>query len=142
MLRLDDACRLANEALRKVAHGADPQAEKAAARDATTFPQALDQFIRLHCKRHNKPSTAKNTEDTLRSGFEKKWANRDIRDISKADVIKVIDGFTERELHGAANHALTAVKTYFNWCVARGLVEANPALTIPRPVIPPPTNGI
>ena len=133
VLRLEDARRLANEALRSVAHGSDPQADKTAARDATTFQQALDQFIRLRCKRHNKPSTAKNTEDTLRSGFGKKWANRDMRDISKADVIKVIDGYSERELHGAANHALTAVKTFFNWCVARGIITANPAVTIPRP---------
>ena len=62
-----------------------------------------------------------------------RWASRDIAEISKADVIDVIDEAVQSGKGGAANHALAAIRLFFNWCVDRGLLETNPCLRLRMP---------
>jgi integrase len=56
-----------------------------------------------------------------------------VRELSKADVLKVLDGAVNAGTPSAANHALAAVRKLFSWAVERGLVTANPCSGISRP---------
>ena len=86
-----------------------------------------------HCARHNKPQTARETERLLRQHFVSRWAARDVREISRQQVVAVLDKLVERGVGSTGNHALSAIRKFFNWCVERGVVEVNPCAGIKAP---------
>jgi integrase len=133
ILSLADARRMASEALFKITHGENPQAEKEAARTFPRFDDTLDEFVRLHCNRQNREATARETERLLRARFLLPWATRDIRTITKHDVLVVLDAIVEDGKPSAANHAFAAVRKMFSWCLQRGIVDASPCAGIGAP---------
>jgi integrase len=135
ILDLADARKLAAEALYKIAQGENPQAEKEAARTFPRFDATLEEFIRLHCNRQNRDRTARETERLLRVRFLPLWATRDVRTITKPDVLTVLDTIVEDGKPSAANHAFAAVRKFFSWCLQRGIVETSPCsgITAPAP---------
>jgi len=52
-------------------------------------------------------------------GFVQKWGARDVREIGKTDVLAALDAIVEQGTPSAANHALAAVRKFFNWCRRR-----------------------
>lgn len=133
ILSLVDARRKALAALNQVAHGSDPQGERRADHSPYQFAAVVEDFVRAHCARHNRESHARETERILRSRFVTEWQSRDIRDIARADVLRVLDAAVDAGTPSAANHALAAIRKLFNWCIERGIVETSPCLHISRP---------
>ena len=130
---LADARGHAMTVLGQVANNIDPDAvalEPFAPRSVETVVQ---EFIEKHCHRHNRASTAYATERLLRKHFCKPWAGRDLDSISRRDVMEVLDAAMSAQTPGIANHALFAVRKFFNWCVERGIIETNPCLGVARP---------
>lgn len=113
----------------------DPEAEEAEAKrlEAYTFDKAVDAFVRLHCQRYNREVTARDTERILKTRFVSRWAKRDIREITRTDILKVLDDTVEAGLPSAANHALSAIRKFFNWCVERGMLEVSPCQGVKKP---------
>jgi integrase len=132
-LSLAVARQKATDALRAVSDGIDPQAVKESDRNPYRFAEAVAAFIEQYCRRHNRASTLKETERELRNRFVSRWANRDVREISKQDVLDVLDSVVRQGLPSAANHALAIIRKFFNWAVERGLVEQSPCLTVKKP---------
>ena len=135
---LSDARAKASEAIKLIDNGTDPAAsetetQEAATADSYTFTKAVEAFVRLHCQRYNRPVTARDTERILRKRFVAPWANRDIRQIGRTDIFKILDETVEQGLPSAANHALSAIRKFFNWCVQRGMLETSPCLGIAKP---------
>lgn len=132
---LAEARGKALDALKLIDAGTDPQADADTAGTAGryTFEQAKRSFVKLHCERHNRPVTARDTERILNNQFISRWAKRDIREISKTDILKVLDDIVEDGLPSAANHALSAIRKFFNWCVERGMLESSPCLGVKKP---------
>lgn len=139
VLSLSEARGKALAALKELAEGKDPagdraaETEKAKAAEAYTFAKAVDAFVRLHCQRHNRAVTARDTERILKNRFVKRWAKRDIREITRTDILKVLDECVEQGMPSAANHALSAIRKFFNWCVERGMIESSPCLGVKKP---------
>ncbi|MGD9785704.1 MAG: tyrosine-type recombinase/integrase [Hyphomicrobiaceae bacterium] len=132
-LSLSDARRKALDALKTVSDGGDPSAIKETGRNSRRFDDAISAFVAQHCQRHNRAVTAKETERVLRQQFVRRWASRDIRDITKQDIVDVIEGVMANGAPSAANHALAAIRKFFNWSVERGLVEESPCAGIRKP---------
>jgi integrase len=132
-LSLREARKLADDALNRVSHGGDPQREKLDDRRGVRFAEAVDSFVRLHCKRYNRENTAHETARVLKSRFVSKWGSQDLREITKADVNGLLDKIMKEGHPSAANHALAAIRKLYAWCAGRGLVEANPCVGIRAP---------
>lgn len=132
---LAEARAKALDALKLIDAGTDPQGEAEATGhpERYTFEQAVRSFVKLHCERHNRPVTARDTERILNNQFVSRWAKRDIRELTKTDILKVLDDIVEEGLPSAANHALAAIRKFFNWCVERGMLDASPCLGIKKP---------
>ncbi|MFA5952231.1 MAG: tyrosine-type recombinase/integrase [Hyphomicrobium sp.] len=132
---LAEARAKALDALKLIDAGTDPQADAESTEhpERYTFEQAVRSFVKLHCERHNRPVTARDTERILNNQFVSRWAKRDIRELTKTDILKVLDDIVEEGLPSAANHALAAIRKFFNWCVERGMLEASPCLGIKKP---------
>jgi integrase len=130
---LGAARQKATDALRTLSDGADPQAIKESYRNPHRFEDTVGAFVERHCRRHNRASTTKQTEQVLRHRFVSRWRNRDVREITREDVLAVMDDIVGQGAPSAANRALAAVRKFFNWSVERGLIAQSPCLTVKKP---------
>ncbi len=133
LLSLADARELATAVLRNAKLGIDPEAGQQAPPTAHQFDAAVADFVETHCRRHNRPSTAGETERNLRVHFVSRWGRRDIREITRADVHAVLDSIVMAGTPSAANHALASVRKLFNWAIERSLLETSPCSHVQRP---------
>src|SRR5712691_4826487 len=90
-LTLSDARKLAHEALRAVALGSDPGAEKLRARRIPAV-EKFDAFVTHFMESYARPKnrTAAETERLLRREFITEWGSRPIVGIAKHDVLAVL----------------------------------------------------
>jgi integrase len=160
-LKPADARREAQGALERVRLNIDPADEKRArrrGRDASgpSFEVAavFAQFMAKHVRKRNgtpiRASTRRETGRLLglapdggdlstwsarspRTGVVAEWHGRDVRTLTKRDVLDLLDDIVERDAPITANRTLTALKTFFGWCVARDIVAASPCQHVSDP---------
>lgn len=135
IMSLAEARDAAMQALKQIDAGVDPQVkvEQDGQPERYTFDAAVRSFVRMHCQRHNRPTTTRDTERILNARFVSRWAKRDIREINRTDILKVLDDCVDAGLPSAANHALAAIRKFFNWCVERGLLDTSPCQGVKKP---------
>jgi integrase len=132
---LKTARTLAARALRAVAEGRDPGREKIAARNAPpdTFEAVTKQFVELHCRRANRPRTIEGTQQLLDLHVLPRWRRRLIKDITRRDVLDLLDGLVASGRPVAANRALTAIRKLFNWAIERDIIAVSPCAGVKPP---------
>nr|WP_037460720.1 site-specific integrase [Sinorhizobium fredii] len=121
----------AREALRIVADGRDPaveRAEREAQRPAEMdlVPAVLDDFVKRHVKKKNRESTQKNTIAFIDKEIRPVWKSRDIKTITKRDVVDLLDKIADRGAPESAARVRAILSKFFNWCVDRDIVGASP----------------
>jgi integrase len=122
--------------LAEVKAGRNPAEAKRAERRsepnrARLFGELAAEFI----ERHAKPNTRdwRKTEYLLRRDALPFWATRPVREITRQDVIELIDRVADRGARIHANRVLAAVRVLFNWALSRGVIEASPAAGVKAP---------
>ncbi len=127
MLSLTEARRAAQLALAQVATGVDPAVRRQSpATTANLF--AFETFAATFIERYAKPKNRdwRETERLISREFVPHLAAQDVREITRAEILAVIDAIVLRGSTGSAIHALAAVRRLFNWAVERGVVEHSP----------------
>jgi integrase len=160
-LNLEGAREKGGKALRAAAEGRDPATEKQAAKgDAKRaeteaarsrrdlFENVAREFIERHAMKSNKPTTWRETARILGlrpspddpavlldvgGDVMPAWRGRPIQDISKRDVIALLDSVNDRGSPIMANRVLSAVRKLFNWCVARDVIQVSPCTLVTPP---------
>src|SRR5215510_6593771 len=134
-LGLKDARELGAKALRTVAEGRDPGREKIAARaaKADSVDRIVEDFLERHVRRSNRPRTAQETERLLRQHVLPRWRGRVVHDITRRDVLDILDRVVDGGAPIAANRVFAAVRKFFNWCVARDILPASPCAGVKPP---------
>jgi integrase len=61
--------------------------------------------------------------------------SRSVHSISKRDVIDLVNAVVDRGSPVAANKSLKVVKSFFNWCVGRAIVERSPCEGVRVPTV-------
>jgi integrase len=146
---LAEARRRAREELGKIAGGEDPASTKRAAREAARAAAAAEsdrvsavatEFVkRAVTKRtgHRRisDSWAAERERLLRVEVLPKIGSKRIGDVTKADILGLLEGMVDRGSAVNANRLLAVLRRMFNWCISRGLVDKSPCdkLTPPAP---------
>jgi len=138
---LGKAREAAKAALRAVAEGRDPAAErqeqqrKEAAGDApgATVDRTFNRFLDRYAKVHTKPASWRETKRIFDKEVLPGWTGRPIEAITKRDVIELLDRIVDRGAPVLANRVLAAVRKFFNWCVDRDLIETSPCANIKPP---------
>jgi len=132
---LKTARDLASKALRAVAEGRDPGREKMQERAAKpdTVGTVAQQFIERHCKRSNRPRTARETQRLLDLHVLPHCRTRLMRDITRRDVLDLLDRVVDEGKPIAANRTFSAVRKMFNWAVARDIINTSPCAGV-RPL--------
>jgi integrase len=120
--------KLAREAIDKVALGGDPASKDGAG--SKLFGDVFDQYMLRHvtpnCKSHREIRRVI-TKDALPL-----WRGKDIRTITKSDVLDALDRVSDRG-GISANRLLAHLKGMFNWAVDRSIIDASPVTGIKKP---------
>jgi integrase len=96
----------------------------------TPFADALDQFLELH-GRKLRANSKRQLERTLRRHFLPAYGNRPVGKITRQSVASILDGLMKTP--SEAGHAFKDIRTFFRWCVGRGLLLHSPCEAMPSP---------
>jgi integrase len=153
-LSLADARQEATRAQLQIRAGTDPAEQKAQAREAAsrapdTIANVVETFIRLDLERRNRaPRYITETRRIFRNHVLPRWAERDIKSITRRDVIDLLDQVMDRgtvakgvdgkrrKLSGGpiiANRTLASIRAMLNWGLRRGMIDATPAALVEAP---------
>ena len=126
---LEGAREKARERLKLIARGLTPETAEEAARQAelrkieNTFVVVCEEFFKRHL---SKTRQARRAELDIRREFVSRWADRPITEITRRDVLAVIDASVDRGNPYQAHNLLGCIRRIFNWAIARdvyGLVS-------------------
>ena len=134
---LAEARRVAAEAAEAVLHGRDPGAEKIAEKAAAeerANRDAIEKLMEVYARRHL--STLK-SGDTIKRELDRHavaaWRGREVRDISRRDVIELLDGLVDSGRAVSANRLRAYLGKFFNWCLERDVIDGTPMAGVKRP---------
>jgi integrase len=136
-LKLGDAREQARSALQLASEGRDPAAERTTAErevNAATrlrFGVVVAEFIERYAKPRNR--TWPETERLLTKADLASWQDRDLRTITRQDVLTALDRVVERGAPIQANRLVAALRRFFGWAVERGLLEHSPMTSLKPP---------
>jgi integrase len=141
---LAEAREKAREARKLADRGIDPAKERLAeaaaaqrrAREVRTVASAVDEFMRRYMKEGKRPHAPRYIAETarnFRNHVLDRWGERDIKSITRRDVIELLDAIADAGKPVAANRVRAALSKLFNWSIQRSLLEANPVLLTERP---------
>jgi integrase len=123
-LSLEDARKKARQWHELIAKGIDPQTvveqERAAHRErqANTFGAVAEDFIKRHLKEKRR---AVRTEREIRTELIARWRDRPVTEITRNDVVRLIDAIVDRGAKTHAHNIFGHARTIFNWAIDRGV---------------------
>lgn len=124
IISLADARQIAKEKLAEITLGKHRPKRM-------TFGAAMELYIKEK-QAKNKASTIAITRGILNTHF-KHLHDRGINEIGNREIAEVTDRLIRDGYPSAANHALTAAKTFFRWAVRRGISESSSIGLLEKP---------
>ena len=142
-LSLADAREEARRVVTLAVSGKDPRRIRAEAQQKrredrrNTFHACAEEFLERYVERHLRPSTHREYRRILKGDDTRIWRDRPISEISKRDVLDVIEGIEGRGSPGASKRALVYLRKFFNWCTERDIITTPPTdrLRSPHPEV-------
>ena len=128
----DQARKAARTTLSKVRLGADPAAERSAARRQMTLAALSEEFITEHAEAKCKPSTASNYADLLRRVVVPELGTRKVDEVMRANIARL--HLTMRPTPYQANRMLAVVGAMYAFAAEKHIVTEgfNPARGVTR----------
>jgi integrase len=136
VLSLADARQRARDALAAASEGRDPAEEVRAAKapkpddDRDKIKTLIGQFDKRHL---SKLKSGRVVRRELDRHVVAEWGERDIHEITKRDVIDLLDGIADSGRVVTANRVRAYLNKFLNWCVERDILPMNPATGV-KPV--------
>lgn len=131
---LAKARKMAGESLELAGQGIDPRITKAsqeaadAARKADTVAAVAEEFIAKHASQRRWGEL----ERILRRDVIREWKSRPVSEVSRREVIDLLDTIAERAPI-QANRTLTVLSIFFGWCLDRDIIGADPTARVQKP---------
>ena len=132
VMKLAEARTAAADAVEVVESGENPAAAKRATKAARheaaldnrdRFGSVVELFLKRHASRNRR---ADDVARMFRREVMDAWGERKIHEITRRDVIDVLDGIVDRGSPVTANRLRAYLNTLFNWAKGRDIVQANP----------------
>jgi integrase len=124
-----------NEAVRLlglVRDGVDPMAQKRASATAptmTTVADVIAEFLERHASKNRSVNEVRRS---LQRDVVPAWGDRPITDITRRDIIALLDGIAGRA-PVQANRVFSMLRKLFNWCVDRDILPTSPCVRVKPP---------
>ena len=133
-LSLASAGRRYADAQHLLDEGIDPGvkvvADKRAEREAETVKELVDLYLK-HAARTKR--SWREDERILHKELVARWKTRKAKDITRRDIIELLDEIVERGAPISANRTLASVRKMFNWALSRDVLPSSPAVAIEAP---------
>lgn len=135
-LSLADARKRGRDALAAAAEGRDPAEELKAARapkaedDRNKIKSLIGQYHKRHLSGLKSGHVARRELDRF---VVAAWGERDIRSITRRDVIELLDGIADSGRVVTANRVRAYLTKFLNWAVERDILALSPAIGV-KPV--------
>ncbi len=125
------------KAKKDLSEGHDPGAEMVDHRQAERDAETVAELAELYLEKWSRPRKRSAAEDEriLSQDVTPAWGKRKAKDITRRDVIALLDRIVERGAPIQANRTLACVRRMFNWAVERDLIGASPCVQIKAPAI-------
>ena len=117
--------------LHDASKGADPATEKQAGRKAETIGDLAELYMEKWAKPRKRSWKA--DDNLLRNKVLPKWRHRAIADVTRQDVRRLVEDVAEAGAPIVANRVAALLSKMFAFALDRDLVQASPAVRIPRP---------
>jgi integrase len=115
--------------------GRDPATEKHEARRRLTA-DTVTEMIGLYGKLHlSQRRSGREVMQILQRTLVDRNGSRSVHEITKRDIIDVVNAVVDRGSPVAANKSLKVVKSFFNWCVGQAILQRSPCEGIRAPTV-------
>ena len=132
---LSEAKKRQREALKLFEHGKDPadleRLKKEDRRKAHTMAVLVTEYLERHAKRFKR--SWQEDERILNREVVLAWGNRKAADVSKRDVIHLLDGIVDRGSPAMANNSFQVIRKMFNYAVEKDILPYTPCAGIKLP---------
>jgi integrase len=115
--------------------GVDPGAQELAHKRAEQSAETVADLIEEYLEKWARPRkrSAHEDERQLRKDVLPAWGKRKAKDITRRDVIALLDGIAERGSPIQANRTLAVVRKMFNFAISRDILDATPVAMVKAP---------
>lgn len=131
VMSLSQARDRARVVLHDAANGADPAADKQLGRQAETMADLTELYLEKWAKPRKRSWKA--DDNLIRKKILPRWRNRAIVDVRRRDVRELVEAVAAAGAPVVANRVAALCSKMFAFALDHELVEANPAVRIPRP---------
>lgn len=122
-------------ALKVLENNADPAEEvkkvKLDQKNASTVTGLIEEYIEIWAKPRKR--SWEEDQRILHKDIRPAWGKRKASDITKRDVVLMLESITKRGAPIAANRTLACIRRMFNFAIERDLATANPCATVKAP---------
>jgi integrase len=127
-VRLADARKL-------LAKGTDPGAKTVADNKAERIAETVAELAAMYLDKWARPRKRSADEDErqLRKDVIPAWGRRKAKDITRRDVIALLDNIVDRGSPIAANRTLAVIRRMFGWALSRDIISASPCVAVKAP---------
>ncbi len=134
---LTQARAMAAKLKEQVESGTDPGAEKReilwADKTAFTVKDLSDEYLEKWAKPRKAEKSYKEDMRILQKDVVSAWGRRKAKDITRRDVVLLLDQIVDRGSPVAANRTLAVVRRMFNFSVDRDILGSSPCVRIQAP---------
>ncbi len=132
---LADAHEVHADAWKVLRQGLDPGAKAIEDREAKRRAHTLADLAHEYLEKWAKPRKRSWRTDKriLEKDVLAEWGRRKAHDITKRDVIELLDAIVDRGAPIMANRTLAVIRRMFNFAMERDIVIASPCLTVKAP---------
>ena len=134
-ISLADARKFHRDAIKCLASGKNPALEQQKARANLREANTVNEFIEEYLEKWAKPRKRswKEDERILRKDVSPAIGKMKIKDITKRDVILILDQVSKRGAQVGVNRTLAVIRRMFNFAVERSILEITPCYGIKAP---------
>jgi len=111
--------------------GTEEQDKKAESKRSPTVRRLVEEYLEKYAK-PNKRSW-KEDERILNKDVVPRWGKRKARDITRRDIILLLDEIVERGALIQANRTLATIRKMYSFAMGRAILDASPCVAVPAP---------
>lgn len=121
----------------KVERGEDPgderKAKMRADKDASTVAGLVEEYLEKWAKPHKSEKSFKEDSRILNKDILPLWGRRKAKDITRRDIVLLLDRIVDRGASVTANRTLAVIRRMFNFALERDILGASPCVRILAP---------
>lgn len=111
--------------------GTNEQDKKEESQRSPSIRKLVDEYIEKYAKPRKR--SWKEDERILNKDVVSRWGKRKARDITRRDIILLLDEIVDRGASIQANRTLAAIRKMYSFAMGRGVLDASPCVAIPNP---------